>query len=269
MRSPFPGMDPWLEHPDLWPDVHNRLIVAICDALASRIKPRYVARVESRTTLLSSLDVEAVYGPDVAIRSATLARRRRKAGVTALKDTDVKPLPVIVPIGRDEVNETFLNILEASTRKLVTVIEILSPTNKKTKDARAEYLEKRRHLLLAKVNFVEIDLLRGGKPMPLLNAPPSNDYRILVCRPRRSPTSDLFEFSLSTPIPTIPIPLLPDDAEPNLELNKVLHALYARAGYDLSIDYRKPPLPPLRGENQSWAATLLARAFKSSPQNGS
>ena len=85
MRPPFPGMDPWLEHSDLWPDVHNSLITAIRDALAPRIKPRYVARVELRTTVLSSLDVDRMYRPDVAIRAADLKRRqfRKDAGVTA------------------------------------------------------------------------------------------------------------------------------------------------------------------------------------------
>ena len=174
---------------------------------------------------------------------------------------------MIVPIGRDEIEETFLTIQEVSSRKLVTAIEVLSPTNKKTKDARAEYLEKRLELLRSKVNFVEIDLLRGGKPMPLKVPPPASDYRILICRPKRNPSADLFRFSIRTPIPTISIPLLPGDAEPDLELNDILHALYERAGYDLSIDYQQPPQPRLRKEDKSWASTILAQAADSAPEN--
>jgi hypothetical protein len=272
MRPPFPGMDPWLEHPDLWPDVHNRLIMAISDTLMPRIRPRYVVRVEARTTKLSSLDVDRMYRPDVAIRAGTLAVSGQEAGVAVLEHPEVKKSQVIVPI-IDEIEETFLTIQEVSGRKLVTAIEVLSPTNKKTKKPRAQYLDKRYEFLRAKVNFVEIDLLRGGQPMPLEDPPASSDYRILICRPKLSRSADLFRFSIRTPIPTIPIPLLPGDAEPNLELNEILHALYERASYDLSIDYQQPPQPRLRKEDKLWAATILARATNStlgtSPGNGS
>ena len=140
-------------------------------------------------------------------------------------------------IEEDEIEETFLTIQELPDRKLVTAIEVLSPTNKKTRDARAEYLEKRRNLIAAGVNFVEIDLLRSGEPMPVRNSPPRGDYRILICRPRLRRTSDLYNFSYTMRIPDIPIPLLPGDAEPSLKLTDVLHALIDRARYDLSIDY--------------------------------
>src|SRR5262249_23818374 len=108
--------------------------------------------------------------------------------------------------------------------------------------------------------FVEIDLLRAGEPMPLGNTPPPSDYRILICRPRLGRTADLYGFSYTTPIPAVTIPLLAGDVEPTLDLNAVLHALIDRARYDLSIDYHQPPEPPLRPEDQSWAATILARA---------
>ncbi len=272
MRSPFPGMDPWLEHPDLWPDVHNSLITSIRDALMPRITPRYDARVEARTTRLSSLDVDRLYRPDVGIRTGNLAASGREAGVAVLGHPEVKKSQVIVPL-IDEIEETFLTIREVSSRKLVTAIEVLSPTNKKTKKPRAQYLAKRDEYLQAKVNFVEIDLLRGGKPMPLKDPPASSDYRILICRPKLSRSADLLGFSIRTPIPTIPIPLLPGDTEPMLELNEILHDLYERASYDLSIDYQQPPQPPLRKQDQSWAAAILVRAADSavgtSPGNGS
>jgi hypothetical protein len=267
MRSPLPGMDPWLEHPDLWPDVHTRLILAISDSLMPRIRPRYVARVEARTTKLSSLDVDRIYRPDVAIRAGILAVSAQEVSVAVQEDPAVKKSQVIVPL-IDEIEETFLTIQEVTSRKLVTAIEVLSPTNKKTKKPRARYLDKRDEYLQAKVNFVEIDLLRGGQPMPLRPPPAPSDYRILICRPKRSPSADLLRFSMRIPIPTIPIPLLPGDAEPNLELNEILHALYERAGYDLSIDYQQPPQPRLRKDDQLWAAAILARAVDSVPSNG-
>ncbi len=169
----------------------------------------------------------------------------------------------------DEIEETFLQFRRCRAAKLVTVIEVLSPTNKKTKDARAQYLDKRYELLMSKVNFVEIDLLRGGEPMPLdestaVERLPNLDLSSRTMRPDcRSSRA----FRYRTPIPTIPIPLLPDDAEPNLELNDILHALYERARYDLSIDYQQPPEPRLRKEDKSWAATILARAADSALRN--
>ena len=166
-----------------------------------------------------------------------------------------------MPTG-EEIEETFLAIQELPGRKLVTVIEVLSPTNKKTKDARAEYLKKRDDLILTSVNFVEIDLLRAGEPMPVRKPPPPTDYRILVCRARRSSDAVLYAFPYTSPIPPIPIPLLPGDPEPMLDLNSVLHALIDRARYDLVIDYAQPPDPPLRPEDEAWAASIVAQVAR-------
>jgi len=263
MRPPFPGVDPWLEHPDVWCDVHASLITAIRDTLNPQVVPRYVVRVESRTTVLTGLDVDLVCRPDLAVRSADLSSPVRDAGVSILERTQVEPLQVVVPIEEDEIEETYLTIQELPGRKLVTAIEVLSPTNKKTQDARREYLDTRHNLIRSGVNFVEIDLLRAGEPMPLRNAPTRSDYRILIARPRKGRSADLYGFSYTTPIPEIPIPLLPGDAEPVLPLNDVLHDLMDRARYDLTIDYRQPPDPPLRPEDEPWAGAILAQVLTS------
>jgi hypothetical protein len=266
MRPQFPGMDPWLEHPDLWPDVHNSLITAIRDELMPRVLPRYVVRVESRTTVLTGLDVDLLYRPDLAVRSANLSAPSNGSGVAIAEPPRSKPFHVVVSVDDDEIEETFLTIQELPHHKLVTAIEVLSPTNKKTKDARTEYLGKRRNLIRSGVNFVEIDLLRSGEPMPVRNCTLSGDYRILVCRPRLGRTAELYGFSYMTPIPEFPIPLLPGDAEPSLKLNEVLHSLFDRARYDLSIDYRVRPEPPLRPEDESWAAAIIAQVSDQNPK---
>ncbi len=260
MRPPFPGMDPWLEHPDLWPDVHNSLITAIRDELMPSVLPRYVVRVESRTTVLTGLDVDLLYRPDLGVHTASMTGPSSGSGVAIADRPLAKAFHVIVSIEDDEIEETFLTIQELSNRKLVTAIEVLSPTNKKTKDARADYLGKRRNLIQSGVNFVEIDLLRAGEPMPVRHQPPRGDYRVLVCRPRLGKSAELYGFSYTMAIPPIPIPLLPGDVEPILNLNEVLHALANRARYDLSIDYSVPPEPPLRPEDEPWAAAIIAQA---------
>src|SRR5271157_4676791 len=98
MRPQFPGMDPWLEHPDLWPDVHSSLITAIRDELMPRVLPRYVVRVESRTTVLTGLDVDLLYRPDLAVRSANLSAPSNGPGVAMAEPPRSKPFHVVVSI---------------------------------------------------------------------------------------------------------------------------------------------------------------------------
>jgi hypothetical protein len=89
---------------------------------------------------------------------------------------------------------------------------------------------------------VEIDLLRAGDPLaPFL--PQQSDYRILISRSQTYPQGEAYLFSVRDPIPDIPVPLRPGDPEPTLSLNELLHGLYERAGYDLTIDYRSKSPP--------------------------
>ncbi len=261
MRPQFPGMDPWLEHPDLWSDVHTSLITAIRDALSPLVLPRDFVGVDSRTTVLTGMDVERVYRPNVLVHAVEPPANFEGKNVAAAAHASVRTIEVIVPVQEDEIEETFLTIKELPGRKLVTVIEVLSPTNKKAKQARAEYLEKRHNLIRSGVHFVEIDLLRSGEPMPVINSAPPSDYRILICRRGRAKRAVLHAFSWTVPIPEISIPLLPGDAEPILDLNSVLHGLMDRVQYDVVVDYEIPPEPPLRPEDESWAAAIIARAL--------
>lgn len=135
MRPPFPGMDPWLESPALWPGLHNRLIASIADDLAPRLAPRYYVGLESRTTVLSSLDIDRVYKPDVSIHATESRAAIQGPAVAVLEKADVQTYTVSVP-SPEETDETFVTILDLPRRKLVTVIEFLSPTNKKTNDVR-------------------------------------------------------------------------------------------------------------------------------------
>jgi hypothetical protein len=106
-------------------------------------------------------------------------------------------------------------------------------------------------------NFVEVDLLRAGEPMPVVSKPVQSDYRIGLSRGPLRPRAQLYVFGLREPIPAFPLPLLPGDAEPAVELNGILHDLYHRAGYDLRLDYSQPPVPPLKEEDAAWARTLI------------
>lgn len=156
----------------------------------------------------------------------------------------------------EEIHERYLVVREVATEEVITIIEILSLANKLTHEGREAYEAKRAAVLGSKTHLIEIDLLRAGDPLsPFL--PQQSDYRILISRFRTRPQAAAYPFSIRDPIPDIPVPLRPGDPEPTLPLNKLLHALYDRAGYDLVIDYGQPPSPPLNEADVAWVSRLF------------
>lgn len=252
MPSPFPGMDPYLENPDLWSAVYNRLIVAIADELVNHLSEIYRVEIEKRT-YFSSDDQSLLVGiPDVAV----VTGRTTESTAVATLASPMQPQKVTVPIS-EEVNERYLEIREVATGTVVTVIEILSPKNKRSGEGRLAYERKRNYVLASPTHLIEIDLLRGGKPFPI-KGESLGSYRILVSRGDQRPVADLYAFGLRQSIPTFPIPLLSGDEEPILELQRLLNYVYARGRYHLAIDYTKPPQPPLSEDDMKWVDSLLA-----------
>jgi hypothetical protein len=257
MPTPFPGMDPYMEHPGLWEDVHTRLIVAIADELAPMVRPRYRVAVERRAYLavLTPDEYELVGKPDVLIASQPDAGSQAPSAAAA---TGAMPLVGELPMP-DEVVERYLEVRDIVSGEVITAIEILSPTNKLTGEGRIQYERKRLTVLGSATHLIEIDLLRSGAPFPIRvqNGDHHPPYRIVVSRAQQRPRADVYLFGLRDPIPDIPIPLRAGEAEPVLPLNRMLHDLYERAGYDQVIDYRRPSVPPLSGEDAAWLAQLL------------
>ena len=152
-------MDPWLEHPALWPDVHNSLIAAIRDELSPRLAPRYYVGLEQRTLLIDPNDL-GLYGiPDLAI--LTTKEPSRPAGPFGPAGLGVIEVEVMVS---EEVHETYLEVRSVKTRQLVTLIEVLSPANKVFAKGRRKYELKRNRVIHSLTSLVEIDLLRAGEP---------------------------------------------------------------------------------------------------------
>jgi len=257
MRSPFPGMDPYLEHPALWPDVHNRLIASIADALAPLVAPRYYVGLEQRAYLLQPDDMVFVGRPDVSVVPSPAVVAEPEPPPYSAASSRNGPVWVELPMA-DEVSEDFIEIHDVATGKLITLLELLSPVNKINKRGRQQYLEKRSQALGTRTNFVEVDLLRDGEPMPMVGVSAHSDYRILVRRGWQHQRAQLYAFSLRQTIPGITIPLMRGEDEPPLNLNAVLHDLYGRARFDLRLDYGQPPVPPLNEQDASWARTLLS-----------
>jgi len=252
MPTPFPGMDPYLEHPDLWPDVHHRLIVAIADALAPVLRPRYRVLVETRTYRVEPGEVVFIGRPDV-----TTVHPMREAAQPYAAPAPRQPLTVEVPVP-DLVEEGYLEVRDVRSGEVVTVVELLSPTNKRPGEGRRLYETKRLSILGSLTHLVEIDLIRAYEPMLVYGDGRHRHYRILVSRAERRPRAELYAFNVQDPIPTFKLPLRRGDEEPVVDLGRLLHELYDRAGYDLSVDYRQDPVPPFEGEAAEWVAELLA-----------
>jgi Protein of unknown function (DUF4058) len=253
MDSPFPGMDPYLENPELWSAVHSRLIVAIADNLVDHLSEKYRVEVEKRVYFSSDQESLLVGIPDVSV--ATKKPNNPSVSSATLFMLPIQPEQVRVPIA-EEVQERYLEIREVSTGTVVTVIELLSPKNKRTGEGRLVYERKRNQVLASTTHLVEIDLLRGGQPLPIVGQSVSN-YRILICRSDQRPMGNLYAFNLPQPIPPIPIPLLAGEAEPILALQPIVNYVYERGRYHLAIDYTQPPKPPFSTEEAEWAMGLL------------
>jgi hypothetical protein len=146
-------MDPYLENPDLWPDVHNRLLGALADELGPRLRPHYWAQLEERTYIVESDGLMLVGRPDVTVSAReTLGAHPGRGGVTV-----EVPLP-------DRIREVYLEVKSAPSGEVVTVLELLSPTNKRPGEGRRLYEHKRLTTLSTRSHLVEVDLLRGGEP---------------------------------------------------------------------------------------------------------
>lgn len=252
MKSPFPGMDPYLEHPSLWTDVHNRLIAALADVLVPQVAPDYYVRLERRAYLMKPDDIVFIGRPDLSVLSETAPQ----VATAVAPSNGVKTVELPMT---DEVGVDYLEVHEVKTGKLITLIEVLSPSNKVNADGRTQYLQKRAQILRSRTNLIEIDLLRSGEPLPVVGDEFMGDYRILICRGHQRPEAQLRAFGLRKPMPTFPLPLLPNEKEPEVNLNQVFHDLYQRARYDLSLDYTQSPVPPLSGEDAEWAKELIAQ----------
>jgi hypothetical protein len=254
MASPFPGMNPYLEHLELWSEVHHRLIVAMADKIVESLPPRYRVAVEKRTYLSTPEDAVLVGIPDVAVLSQSSSESRTTTATAIVSPS--KPITVSLPVP-EEVKEGYLEIREVATGQVITVIELLSPTNKRPGEGRKTYEEKRLQVLGSRTHLVEIDLLRKGQPLPILGEVPTSDYRIVVSRRHQRPRAQLYAFGVRHSLPAFPIPLQSGEVEPVVELKPLLDGIYDRARFDLSIDYTQDPVPPLSEEDAAWVDELL------------
>lgn len=252
MASPFPGMNPFLEQDDVWHDFHETFVPALRDAVAARAGPQYILKIDEHVFIheLGQDERYFVGRPDV------FAGERLERGVAASSPTSVVTAPCQVQlVGVDFERHSFLELRDRKSRRLVTVIEVLGPSNKYTGGDREQFLAKRIELLKSDVNYVEIDLLRGGPRLPL-DQLPKCDYYVLVSRPAQRPQAGVWPIGLRDPLPEVGIPLRAPDDDIKVDLKAVLDRVYDSARYENWI-YDTSPSPQLSAEDSRWALEIL------------
>lgn len=248
MPSPFPGMDPYVEA-QLWPGFHTQMIAGLQARLVPLLRPSYLAMIEERVYIETAPEsLPRTFCPDVRV-----TRAPTPGGALTVVT------PVQVPLPEPErLREPFLEIRRRDGREVVTVLEVLSPSNKRAgSTGRREYLSKRQAVLESRAHLVELDLLRGGERLPMAVPLPAGDYCVIVSRAERRPIADVWPFTLKHRLPVIPLPLGEDDADVQIDLQDLCQSVYDNAGLDYSLDYSQPLNPFPTPEVMNWIEELL------------
>ncbi len=269
-ENPFPGMNPYLER--RWDDFHAALATYTRDSIQDRLPDDLRARMQSRV-FIETVDevlphVRRAFSPDVhvykTVAAAPAASTADSDFTSAGSGSDVliEPEPIIIHLPHMEVNERYLDIIDVATGgRVVTSIELISRSNKRSGPGRREYLRKRSECLKASVNVVEIDLLRGGEPVTLatpdLLAPQFRaTYHACAHRADKPEQLEYYAAPLRSRLPTIRIPLRSSDKDITLDLQGLVDEAFRKGRYD-DIDYAEPLNPPLAAEDAAWAGPLV------------
>ena len=242
MPSPFPGMDPYIEDPEIWSDFHGDLAAETRGELNRLLDPRYVAKLTPRVTYeIIEIAERRDIRPVVGVWQPQPPTGKLTGGIAAITAAPVESMVQMeAPLRLYTVE-----IRETGTLKLVTAIEILSPVNKRPgHDDQEDYLRKRRELLRSETHLLEIDLLRGGARPPLKRPVPPAPYYVTLSRTNRRPFVEVWPVLLWEKLPVLPIPLLEPDPEVALDLGKLVNSVYERGAYARLINYHLAPPPP-------------------------
>jgi hypothetical protein len=251
-------MDPFIEG-QIWTGFHHLLIGVVVEMLAPQAVPRYSIRLEETVYLEHELGNGGVsIVPDAFVLEEAERLSPGGGGVATASAIAIQPvlLPVAMPEQRRHV---YLTIRDSESDRIVTVLEILSPKNKRSgSDGRRRYLKKRERVLLSDAHLVEIDLLRGGARLPMAAPLPSGDYFAIVHREEQRPTAEVYAWTLRQSLPTIPVPLAGEDPDLLLDLQACCTTVYDRAAYGHMLKYRRPVEPPLPESDVEWVQQILA-----------
>jgi Protein of unknown function (DUF4058) len=257
MKSPFPGMDPFIEECGLWADFHTKLIGEIERTLAVTLPERYFIQTGERSyVVLAGTDgkEETPFYPEVGVEAAEREGAPQADGVAMVEPATASDAVTMRAFIDEHFRENFIEIcMDAPEIRLVTCIEVLSPSNKRRgSEGWEQYLRKRNALLLGSANLVEIDLLRGGQRLPMVEPWPNSAYYFLVGRQSRVPYCRVWPVHCHHALPEIPVPLASPDPDVPLALGPLIEAVYERSRYARRIDYTRPLHPPLTPEQAAW-----------------
>ncbi|MGD1948742.1 MAG: DUF4058 family protein [Leptolyngbyaceae cyanobacterium] len=259
MPDMFPGMNPYLEHPDLWPKVHPQLVAALVKLLQKAVSDRYSVIIRKRVYRVSGED-------SLVVGQLTHNNRSNSSAVdnSAFCSSQQQPIPTYIAVPQT-IQEDYIEIIDCQIGRTVTIIEILTPHTKRPGRGRENYEQRCEAIFGNDTHFVEIDLLRGWEPISAY-VPNNVDYRVLVSRSEQRPKADLYAWQVNAPIPPLTLPLSrsQDDADAQayctVDLKQALDEVCGEFAHDFSIDYDRPPIPPLSSETDRWLTTLLERS---------
>jgi len=251
-------MDPYLENPAVFPGVHSRMVVYMADQIAPLVRPRYIASTGERVYVEGPVDRPIL--PDVS-----LGRTRREGGGLAVADATAMDEPALVDVPDVEIREPYIEILDReSGMRVVTVLELVSPSNKYAGRGRDAYVTKQQEVRYSTTHLVEIDLLRYGPHVLAVSEAQvrgrfAYDYLISVNR-AAEPRSrfEVYPRTVRQPLPRIRVPLAGDDPDVKLDIRAALEQTYDAGSYGERIDYHAPCEPPLERDDQTWADGLIS-----------
>lgn len=251
-------MDPYIEMQD-WESFHATFIVDIADALGPLVEPKYVTRAQRRIYVEhpSETDSRTVVVDTAIVRPPVSSDDWSAVSPSA---GAVATVEVLLPMPETRY-ETYLTVRDVETLEVVTVIELLSPYNKRGGEGRREYLRKRDEVLRSDTNLVELDLLRGGQRLPTITPLPPGDYSAIISRASRRPRAQALGWTIRQPLPPIVVPLREGEPDVVLELQPLFNQRYDRGNFRYSLVYSAPVEPPLNCDDEAWASELL-RGFR-------
>ncbi len=255
MPSPFPGVDPYIESSGIWGDFHGAMLSAMRADLNANLPRGYAASIELYVWAgeMESRRRSAIAKPDVRIRQ----EEEIDAGGAATA-TIAAPTTIFLPRHVHK-RRKYLKIVDIHSKQIVTIIELLSESNKKIGDDRTHYLQKRDGYLANGLNFVEIDLLRAGRrPAMGKSQLNSTDLYVLDSRSWNYPEAGIWTFGVRDPLPDIPVPVTEEVGDTKLHLRLCMDRSYDEGRYSTSLPYDEPLKPRPHSRDRDWIRTVLA-----------
>jgi hypothetical protein len=246
-------MNPYLESPGVWHGFHQRFVTAMANQLTAQLRPQYIVLLEENIYLHEIDESERMHAGRADV---SLAESSQAGAVSAVATVDA-PVTGLLADVFDEERECYIEIRDRESRELLTVVELLSPANKRLGPDREQYLVKRRRMLKSRTHLVEIDLLRAWPRMPVERLP-ACDYLLFASRAESRPEVGLWPCKLREALPLLRVPLK-SMSSCDLDLQSLLHQVYDAAGYQDYL-YTTPIEPPLSAADAAWAEEIVKTA---------